>query len=221
MAGSRAAVDRDRGALDVTPAFGAQEQRERGNVFRLAEAAHVVLDQRLRPQFLDCLAQRRRPLLAQLFLPLGVGIAGMNGVHVDVVAVAELRQALGKVGHRGIDRAANQEFGIGGARGAPDDVDHAAVGGLQQRPEQSGEPHAAEEFQRITLEPHGIGQIDECPRARRARIVDQYVATLEAFVDPLEQLLAGRERAQIAGDGEGLRSLRGNRLGGDREIFRR
>jgi hypothetical protein len=72
-----------------------------------------------------------------------------------------------------------------------------------------------------TLEPHGIGQIDECPRARRARIVDQYVATLEAFVDPLEQLLAGRERAQIAGDGEGLRSLRGNRLGGDREIFRR
>jgi hypothetical protein len=37
----------------------------------------------------------------------------------------------------------------------------------------------------------------------------------------LEHLFAGRERAQVAGDGEGLRSLRGNRLGGDREIFRR
>src|SRR5262245_421075 len=66
----------------------------------------------------------------------------MNDVDVDVIAIAELRQALGKIGHRRVDRAADQKFGIGSACGAPDDVDDASLRGLQQRPEQPGEPHA-------------------------------------------------------------------------------
>src|SRR6476619_7898959 len=118
MTGGRTAIDRDRRALDVARTLGTQEQRQRGDVLGLAEAARVVLDESLGPQLLDRLAERRRALLAQLLLPLGIGIAGVNDVHVDVVAIAELGQAFGKVGHGGIARAANKELGIRGARGA-------------------------------------------------------------------------------------------------------
>ena len=156
---------------------------------------------------------------AQLVLPLGVGIAGVNDVDVDIIAIAELRQALGKVGHRRIDRAADQEFGIRGARGASDDIDDASLRSLQQRPEQAGEPHAAEEFQREAVEPDRIGQFQERARARCARVVDEHVATLEALVDALEQLLARLELAQIAGDRERLRPLGRDRLGGGGEIL--
>src|SRR6516225_1574671 len=151
------------------------------------------------------LPKRRALLLVSASAPLGVGIAGMNDVDVDVIAIAEFGEALGKVGDRRIDRAADQEFGIGGACGAPDDVDDASLRSLQQRPEQPGEPHATEELQREALEPDRVGQIQERARARRARIVDEHVATLEALVDALEQLLARLELAQIAGDGERLR----------------
>src|SRR5262244_3396397 len=143
----------------------------------------------------------------------------MNDVDVDVIAIAELGEPLGKVSHRRIDRAADQEFGIGGACGAPDDVDDAPLRSLQQRPEQPGEPHATEELQREAVEPDRIGQLQERARARRARIVDEHIATLEAFVDAAEQLLARLELAQIAGDGERLRPLRRDRLGGGGEIL--
>ncbi len=98
VAGRRAAIDRDGSALDVPRAVGAQEQRERGNILGLAEAAHVALGERLGAQLVDRPARCRRALPAQLVLPLGVGIAGMNDVDVDVIAIAELRQALGKIG---------------------------------------------------------------------------------------------------------------------------
>src|SRR5215472_10372395 len=198
MARRSPAIDRDGGALDVPSALGAQKQRERRDVLGLAEAARVALGERLRAQLVDRPTQRRRALPAQLLLPLGVGIAGMNDVDVDVIAIAELRQALGKVGDRRVDRAADQKFGIGGACGAPDDVDDASLRSLQHRPEQPGEPHAAEELQREAVEPDRIGQIQERARARRARVVDEHVATLEAFVDAAEQLLARLELAQTA-----------------------
>src|SRR3989454_5671747 len=107
-----------------------------------------------------------------------------------------------------------------GVRAAPpDDVDDASLRSLQQRPEQPGEPHAAEELQREAVEPDRIGQVQERARARRARVVDEHVATMEALVDALEQLLARLELAQIAGDGERLRPLRRDRLGGGGEIL--
>src|SRR5919197_2814905 len=119
MAGRAAAIDRDRGSLDVPGAFRAQEQRQRGDILRLAEAARVALAERLGPQLLDGSARRRRALAVHLLLPLGLGIAGMNHVDVDVIAVAELRQTLGEVGHCRIHRPADEELGIGRAGGAP------------------------------------------------------------------------------------------------------
>src|SRR5207245_7619508 len=50
-----------------------------------------------------------------------------------------------------------------------------------------------------------IGQVQECARARRPRVVDEHIATAEALVHPVEQLLTCRERAQIAGHRERLR----------------
>jgi hypothetical protein len=71
MACRGAAIDRDRGSLDVPRAFGAQEERERGDVLRLAEAADAALAERLGAQLLDRATQCRRALPAQLILPLG------------------------------------------------------------------------------------------------------------------------------------------------------
>src|SRR5262249_58564822 len=90
---------------------------------------------------------------------------------------------------------------------------------LQQRPEQPGEPHATEELQGEAVEPDRIGQFQKRARARRARIIDEHIATLEAFVDTAKQLLARLELAQIAGDDERLRPLGRDRLGGGGEIL--
>ena len=87
-------------------------------------------------QLLDRLAQRRRPLLAQLFLPLGVGIAGMNDVHVDVVAVAELRQALGKLAMAALTEPPIRNSGSAVRAAPPMMLTTLPCGGLQQRPEQ-------------------------------------------------------------------------------------
>src|SRR3954469_1188355 len=81
--------------------------------------------------------------------------------------------------------------------------------------------HAAEELERIAFEPDRIGQVHERSGARRARVVDQHVAARKSFIDARKQLLAGRQRTQVAGHGEGLRSQPSNRLGGDREILGR
>src|SRR5262249_4068659 len=77
----------------------------------------------------------------------------------------------------------------------------------------------AEEFQREAVQPDRIGQFQERARAGRARVVDEHVTTLEAFVHAAEQLFARLELAQIAGDGERLRPLRRDRLGGGGEIL--
>ena len=93
-----------------------------------------------------------------------------------------------------------QEFGLDGARRAADDVDHMAVRGFEQRPEEPRQPHGAEEFERKAVEPEHRRDGQEVAGAGRARAVDQHVAALEALVDLRENLLAARERAQIARD---------------------
>src|SRR5215470_16732577 len=50
-------------------------------------------------------------------------------------------------------------------------------------------------------------------RARRARVVDEHIAPAEALVDAVEQLLACRERAQVAGHRDRLRPLGRDDLG--------
>ena len=142
----------------------------------------------------------------------------MNDVHVDIVPIAELREPLREIGHRGIDRAADQKLRVRGARGAANDIDDGALRRLQQWPEQPGEPHAAEEFQRKAVEPDGIGQIEEGSRARGARIVDEHVAAPESFLDPFEQPFAGLQGAQIASDRERFRPFRRDRFGGGGQI---
>src|SRR5258707_8712888 len=218
MARRRAAIDRDGGTLDVARAIGAQEEGQRRNVLGLAEPAHVAFGQRLGAQLVDRPAQGRRALPAQLVLPLGVGITGMNDVDVDIIAITELRQALGKV--TAALTAPPIKNSASGVRAAPPTIlTTLPWRSLQQRPEQAREPHAAEEFQREAVEPDRIGQFQERARARCARVVDEHVATLEALVGALEQLLARLELAQIAGDGERRRPLRRDRLGGGGEIL--
>ena len=87
----RAAIDRDRRALDM-PAFGAgQEHRQLGDVLRLADAAQAALAQRLLAHLLGRLVLRLGELLEQLHDAVGFGLAGMDDVDVDVVAVAHAR----------------------------------------------------------------------------------------------------------------------------------
>ena len=80
---------------------------------------------------------------------------------------------------------------------------------LEQRPEQPAHPHAAEEFQRIAVEPGVIRQIEIVAGLGRAGGIDQDIAALEALLHTGEHLLAAFELAQVGGDrerrGAGLR----------------
>src|SRR5712672_4340196 len=118
VADGRPAIDGDRGALDVARLLRTEEQRQRGNILRLAEPAQPVLDGGLLLQLIDRLAGRLRALFEKLIEPLGLGRAGMNDVDVDAVLLALLRQRLGEIAHRGVDRSADGEVGAGRARRA-------------------------------------------------------------------------------------------------------
>src|SRR3954469_25817599 len=80
VADGRAAIDGDRGALDVARLLRAEEHGQRRNILRLAEPAWPVLDGGLLLQLVDRLAGRLRALFEELIEPLGLGRAGMNDV---------------------------------------------------------------------------------------------------------------------------------------------
>src|SRR5262249_46574661 len=216
--GRRAAVDRDGGALDLSRALGAQEQCERRNILRGRHAPRPALGDGGGANLIDRLAECRRALLQQLLGALGRGLTGMDRIDVDTVAHTEPRQPLGEVRGRGIDRTADQELGLDRARRPADDVDDVAFRRLEQRPEQSGQPHCAKEFQGDPAEPELVGQPREIAGALGAGIVDEHGAAWDPLVNMPKQLLAARKRAQIAGDGERLRSRRADDLGGGGEI---
>src|SRR5438045_665795 len=153
VADSRPAIDGDRGALDVARLLRAEEQRQRRNILRLAEPAQPVLDGRLLLQLVDRLAGRLRAHFEELIEALGLGRAGMNDVDVDAVLLALLRQRLGKIAHRSVDRSADREIGAWRARRAAADVDDKAVRRLQHRPERAAHPHATEQLERIAVHP--------------------------------------------------------------------
>src|SRR5882724_6937340 len=68
VADRRAAIDGDRGALNVTRLLRTEEQRQRGNILRLAEPAQAVLGGRLLLQLVDRLAGRLRALIEELIV---------------------------------------------------------------------------------------------------------------------------------------------------------
>src|SRR5206468_13077216 len=131
-------------------------------------------------------ALRGRALLNQLLGPLGCRLAGMDCVDMHAIADAESREPLGEICRRGIDGAANEELGLDGARRAADDVDDMALRSLEQRPEQSGQTHRPEEFQRKTIKPELVRKLEKISRPRRACVVDQNIAAADAFIDALE-----------------------------------
>ncbi len=101
----------------------AQKQRQLGDVLGLADAAQAALDQRLVAHLLHRLVLRLGELREQLLDAVGLRLAGMDDVDVDVVAVAERGEALGEIGEGRVDRAADQEVRSRRARGAADDID--------------------------------------------------------------------------------------------------
>src|SRR5215213_5503236 len=112
----RAAIDRDGLALDVTRAVGAEKHRELGNVLWLTDAAEAVLGKRFGAQLFRRRAERCRTLLGELDRALRLSRAGMNDVDIDVVAIAELREGFGKIGHRSVHGSADGKFRIRRAR---------------------------------------------------------------------------------------------------------
>src|ERR1700681_1616004 len=69
----RAAIHRDRGALNIARRRGAQEQRKCRNVVGMAEPLQPVLRIGLAAQFLDRSAARGGALLEELLGAFGVG----------------------------------------------------------------------------------------------------------------------------------------------------
>ena len=167
-------------------------------------------------------AARRGLLAEEVGGPVGRRAPRVDGVDVDAGALAEHREPLGEIGHRCVDRAADQEIGAGTSRGAADDVDDVALRRSQHRPEQPTEPHAGEEFEREAVLPDRVGEVDERARPCRARRIHENVAPPVTFGDGAEDRLAALDRSQISGDngrprGSGRRDLAGR----PREIGRR
>src|SRR5665213_2658762 len=76
------------------------------------------------------------------------------------------------------------------------------------------------EFERVAVGPLLVRLLEKIAAFGRARAVDQRIATLEALIDLGEDLLAGRQRAQVSGNGHWLRPYRGDGLGTFHEIGR-
>src|SRR4029077_1017524 len=114
----------------------------------------------------------------------------MDDIDVDAVALAELRQRLGEISHRRIDRRTDREIGPRRARCAAADIDDETLGGLEHRPKQPAHAHAAEELERIAIEPRLVRQIGEIAGSRRAGRAHQYVAAVEFVLHAVEHLLA-------------------------------
>jgi hypothetical protein len=183
---------------------GGKEQRKLRDVLRLADTSQAVLRHRLLADLLRRRAARGRALLEQLPDAVGLGGARMDHVDVDAVALAEAGEPLGEVGAGGIHRAADQEQRVGGARRTADDADDAPLGRLEHRPEQFGETHGREVFQREAVMERRIGHFEEIAAARRTGIVHQHVAASELVPHEGVQRLAGFERLQVAREGEGF-----------------
>src|SRR5581483_10308663 len=114
----------------------AQEHSKLGDIFRYADAADAALGQHVLAHFLRRLVLRLGPRVEQGDDAVGFYQARMNDIDVYVVLVAERGEAFGEIRECRIDRAADQKIRPRRARGAADDVDDRAVGGLEQRPEQ-------------------------------------------------------------------------------------
>ena len=194
--------------MDVARPRAGEEQRQLRDVLRLADTAQAALAQRLGAHLLNCLALRLGELLRELLVALGLRLPGVNDVNIDVVAVAERGEPLGKIRHRRVDRATDQEFRPRRARGAADDVDDIAVRLLEQRPEQPRQPHRGMKLEREAVGPGLVRLLEELAALGGAGTIDQHVAALEALIDACEHLLAGGNLAQIAGDGHRLGAAR-------------
>jgi len=145
-------------------------------------------------------------LLEQLLDPAGLRLAGVDDIDINVITVAECSEAFGEICHRRVDRTADEEIRPWRARGTTDDIDDIAMDLLEQRPEQPRKPDGGVEFQRKAVGPQGIRLLEKIATEGRSGTVDQNVATFEVLVDSGEDLLAGFQRAQIAGDRHRLRA---------------
>ena len=201
---------------------------------KVSAATSSALPSRRRPSLavasclscFDRFSRCLRALLDQLIEALGLGRAGMDDIDVDAVTFAELRQRLGEIAHRRIDRSADREIGAGRARRAAADIDDKTLRRLEQRPEQPAHAHAAEQFQRIAVEPGIVRQVDEIAGTGRARRADQNVAAVEFRPSP-RRTPAGsrragagpprRQRRRPAGRGDGL--ARGGKVSAEEDTM--
>ena len=77
---------------------------------------------------------------------------------------------------------------------------------------------APKNFSANPSSPKIVGKFEKISRPRRTRIVDQNVATAEAFLHAPECLLAPRKSAQVAHNGERTRPVRRNGIGSRVEV---
>src|SRR6185312_12987319 len=78
---------------------------------------------------------------------IGLYGPGVDGIHLDVVADAEIRHGLGEGKQCGVDGAADGELRAGRASARSGDIHEGARAGAETRPGKAGETHGAEELE--------------------------------------------------------------------------
>src|SRR5262245_20045178 len=144
-------------------------------------------------------------------LPLGLDQAGMYAIDPHPVLLAEVGEAFGEGGDRGVDRAADGEALLRLAPAGAADRHQRAAALLEQRPGCAREPHMGEEFQRVALLPIGVGEREEIAAPGGAGIVDEDVEMAELASRGRDQRGRSGGVAQVERAYRGLAALAADR----------
>ena len=150
------------------------------------------------------------------------GLAGMDDIDVDVVAVADRGEPLAKFAIAALTAPPIRKSGPGVRAAPPMILTMLPCASFSSGQNKLRQPHRAEEFKRKAVDPGLVRQVEEFAALGGAGIVDQHVAALEALTHLGEQRCsqpASVRRSPATVSGAGAAGGR-DRLGAVGEIGR-
>ncbi len=185
--------------MDMARLVAAQEGDKGRRVLGLAKAPDALGLHPLGTNLVDAAVLVTRPRFQKLLQPLGLGLAGIDPVHIHVILKTLTGQRLAEIRQRRIDRAANHEFGVRRARRAADNHHDSAMRGDKRWPEQARKSDPGVEFQGKAVDEISIILVREYAAPGGAGAVNKDIAATKCLVVRLERREAAVKRAKIGG----------------------
>ena len=178
----------------------------RGEAFDAGFACQISRGGRIiRAQFLGARLNAMRQAI-------GMDIAGIDEIDTHAIRHTAIRERLGEIHQRRIDRTTNGKICTRQTPADTTDIHNATVGFVQMRPCCAGQPHSAEQLQRITIRPIIIGKREEIAALGRPRAMDQNIQGAEALDSGFYRCFGGGIFAQVTGHHYTIRAAIGSNL---------